>query len=176
MIGRDSLLKILMKIIDAINGWVGKAVRWFTLVLVLITVYDVVMRYVLHAGSVAMMELEVHLFAANFMLAAGWTLLIDGHVRVDLLYIRSGEKIKAWIDLLGTILLCIPYCFMVVWMALPFFTYSLSIGEFSPNPGGLPAVYLLKAVIPVTFFLIGIQGISLVIKKIYFLTGEGETT
>lgn len=166
-------MKIFIKIIDAINGWVGKTVRWFTLVLALITVYDVVMRYVFHAGSVAMMELEVHLFAGNFMLAAGWTLLIDGHVRIDLLYTRFGEKIKAWVDLLGTLLLCIPYCIMVIWMALPFLADSWSLKEFSPNPGGLPAVYILKAVIPVTFFLIGLQGISLLIKKIYFLTGEG---
>jgi TRAP-type mannitol/chloroaromatic compound transport system permease small subunit len=167
-------LKIFIRIIDAINGWVGKVVAWFTLVLVLITVYDVIMRYVFHAGSVAIMELEIHLFAGNFMLAAGWTLLVDGHVRVDLLYTRFNEKIKAWIDLLGTLFLCIPYCILAIWTALPFLAYSWSLREFSPNPGGLPAVYILKAVIPVTFFLIGIQAISLFMKKIYFLTGKGE--
>ncbi|MFH1351895.1 MAG: TRAP transporter small permease subunit [Pseudomonadota bacterium] len=166
-------MKICVRIIDAINGWIGKVVAWFTLVLVLITVYDVVMRYVFHAGSVAFMELEVHLFAMNFMLAAGWTLLVDGHVRVDLLYTRFGEKIKAFIDLFGTLFLCIPYCILAVWTALPYVADSWSLKEFSPNPGGLPAVYILKAVIPVTFFLIGLQAISMFIKKIYVLTGKG---
>ena len=76
MIRKGVLLKAFVRVIDVINGWIGKVVGWFTLILVLITVYDVVMRYVFHAGSVAFMELEVHLFAMNFMLAAGWTLLV----------------------------------------------------------------------------------------------------
>ncbi|MGD2125686.1 MAG: TRAP transporter small permease subunit [Desulfobacteraceae bacterium] len=167
-------MKAFVRVIDTINGWIGKAVGWFTLILVLITVYDVVMRYIFHAGSVAIMELEIHLFAMNFMLAAGWTFLVDGHVRVDLLYTRFNEKAKAWVDLFGTLFLCIPYCILVAWAAWPFLSNSWSIREFSPNPGGLPAVYVLKAVIPAAFLLIGIQAVSLFIKKIYFLAGKGE--
>ena len=166
------MLKAIIRKIDAINDRVGKWVGWLTLLLVLITVYDVIMRYFFRAGSVAIQEAEVHLFAMNFLLAAGWTYLNDGHVRVDILYLRFAPKIKALIDLLGSLLFCIPYCLLVIWAAGPFVMDSWAIREGSPNPGGLPATYVLKAVIPVAFFLIAVQAFSQAIKKIIFLTGK----
>jgi TRAP-type mannitol/chloroaromatic compound transport system permease small subunit len=164
----------LIRIIDAINIKVGKTVSWFTFLLVLITIYDVLMRYVFKAGTIWIQEAEWHLFAANFMLAGGWTLLRDGHVRVDLFYAKFNPKTKALIDLLGTIVFLLPFCALIIWASMPFVIASWSMLEVSPDPGGLPALYLLKTVIPVTFFLIGIQGISQLIKNFYVLI-KGET-
>ena len=164
--------RTVVRTIDSINWWVGSGVKWLTLLLVLITTYDVLMRYVFRAGSIYIQESEWHLFAANFMLAAGWTLLNDGHVRVDLVYTRLSDKKKAWIDFLGSIVFLIPYCMLVIWAAWPFVSDSWSILEGSPDPGGLPALYLLKTVIPVSFFLLGIQAISQAVKNFFILTGK----
>ena len=168
------MLEAILRTIDGINDRIGKWVAWLTLILVLITVYDVIMRYFFRAGSVAIQEAEIHLFAMNFLLAAGWTYLNDGHVRVDILYLRFGMKTKAWIDLLGALLFCVPYCLLVIWAAGPFVIDSWATREGSPNPGGLPALYVLKATIPLAFFLIALQAISQAIKKIIFLTGRGK--
>jgi TRAP-type mannitol/chloroaromatic compound transport system permease small subunit len=165
----------IIRIIDGINDRIGKWVGWLTLLLVLITVYDVIMRYFFRAGSVAIQEAEVHLFAMNFLLAAGWTYLNDGHVRVDILYLRFDPKTKAWIDLLGALFFCVPYCLLVIWAAGPFVMDSWAIRESSPNPGGLPATYVLKATIPVAFFLIAVQAFSQAVKKILFLTGKEKS-
>jgi len=165
--------RTIIRVIDNINGSVGNGVKWLTLLLVLITVYDVVMRYIFHAGSVYIQELEWHFFAANFMLAAGWTLLNKGHVRVDIFYARISDKKKAWIDFLGSIIFLLPYCMLVIWAAWPFIADSWSIGEGSSDPGGLPARYLLKTVIPVAFLLLGIQAISEVVKS-FFIIVRGE--
>ena len=168
--------RTIIRTIDNINGLVGSGVKWLTLLLVLITVYDVVMRYIFHAGSVYIQESEWHLFAANFMLAAAWTLLNEGHVRVDLFYARLGDKKKAWIDFLGSIIFLLPYCMLVIWAALPFIADSWSIWERSSDPGGLPARYLLKSVIPVAFLLLGIQAISQAVKNfIIIVRGEEKS-
>jgi TRAP-type mannitol/chloroaromatic compound transport system permease small subunit len=152
--------------IDKIDEWIGEVISWLVLLLVLVTVYDVLMRYLFQAGSVALQEIEVHLFATNFMLTAGWALLREGHVRVDLLYSRLGTRKRAWVNLLGALFLCIPYCVVVIWAAFPFVIDSWSIQEGSPDPGGLGARYLLKTVIPLAFALILLQALSQAIKNL----------
>lgn len=164
--------RTVIRTIDTINDWVGSGVKWLTLLLVLITVYDVLMRYVFRAGSIYIQESEWHLFAANFMLAAGWTLLNDGHVRVDLIYTLLDDKKKAWIDFLGSIVFLLPYCMLVIWAAWPFVVDSWSILEGSSDPGGLPARYLLKTVIPVAFLLLAIQAISQAVKNFLLIAGK----
>ena len=168
------ILRLSVRVIDGANGWIGRAVAWLTLVMVLITVYDVIMRYIFHAGSVAIVEAEIHLFAMNFLLAAGWTFLNDGHVRVDLVYTRLNRKKKAWIDLLGSLLFCIPYCMLIIWSVWPFLVDSWSVRECSPDPGGLPCRYVLKACIPLAFLLIAAQAISQAIKNLFILTCKEE--
>mgnify|MGYP000055993736 CR=1 FL=1 len=160
--------------IDALNRKVGRAVSWMTLLLVLITIYDIFMRYVCKSGSIWIQEAEWHLFAANFMLAGGWTLLRDGHVRVDVLYAKFSPRAKAAVDALGTLLLLFPFCAMVIWASVPYVMDSWALLEGSPDPGGLPGRFLLKTVIPVTFLLIGLQGISLLVKNVLVLTAHGE--
>jgi TRAP-type mannitol/chloroaromatic compound transport system permease small subunit len=156
------------------NGWIGDGVSWLSLVLVLVTVYDVFMRYFLREGSVAIQEAEWHLFAMNFMLAGGWTLLKAGHVRVDILYSRFSKHQKAWVDLLGSLVFCIPYCILVIFAAWRFVYDSWSILEGSPDPGGLPALYILKTVMPVAFLLVGLQAVSEAIKNALIILDKGE--
>lgn len=164
----------IVKKIDAINGWMGKSASWLTFFLVIITVYDVVMRYIFRKGSVAIQEAEWHLFAMNFLLAAGWTLLNDGHVRVDLLYIRLGRRKKAWIDFIGSLAFCIPFCIMVIWAAIPFVLDSWSVWEGSSDPGGLPTFFILKTIMPLAFLLVLVQALSQAIKNIAIICGKEE--
>jgi len=166
------IAKRISTIIDALNEWVGRGIAWLAAVMVVLTVYDVLMRYIFHAGSVAVYEMEWHLFAINFLIAAGWVLKHDGHVRVDLLYTRFSPRTQAWIDLAGSMLACIPFCILVIWASLPFVHNSWVLGEGSPDPGGLPARYILKAMIPLGFFFIAIQALSQAIKKFFFLMGH----
>ena len=167
-----SVLRPFVRVVDSINGWIGKGVSWFTLILVLITVYDVMMRYFFRAGSIAIQEAEWHLFAFNFMLAGAWTMLNDGHVRVDLLYHRFSQSRKAWVDFLGSLIFCIPYCLLIIWASWPFVADSWSIWEGSPDPGGLPALYILKTTIPITFLLIGFQAASQTVKNLFIILGK----
>jgi TRAP-type mannitol/chloroaromatic compound transport system permease small subunit len=145
-----------------------------TLIMVLVTMYDLIMRYVFKAGSIWIQEAEWHLFAANFMLAASWTLLNNGHVRVDLFYVKFSPKAKAWVDLAGSILFLLPYCVLIVYSSIPFVSDSWMIGEGSSDPGGLPARYILKSVIPITFILIALQGISEIIKNVAVIRKREE--
>ena len=171
-----AFLRFIVRWSDFINEKTGRAVSWLAVGMVLITVWDVALRYIFRAGSVAVQELEWHFFGINFLIAAGLTLKNDGHVRVDIFYDKINQKQKAIIDLTGNLLFLIPYCLLVIWMSYPFVANSWSLRECSPDPGGLPARYLMKAVLPVGFFLLLIQGISEAIKNFFVLSGRGEQT
>ena len=160
-----------IRVIDAINEKLGVGVSWLTTVLVIVVCYDVFTRYVLKSSSVAVQELEWHLFAIIFLMAAAYTLKDDQHVRVDVLYTRFSPRIQAWINLLGSLIFLLPFCMLVIWTSWNFVRSSFMMGEGSPNPGGLPARYLLKAVIPISFIFLALQGLSLTFKSILTLTG-----
>ncbi len=162
------------RFMDKISIRVGHAASWMTLMLVLVTMYDVIMRYIFKAGSIWIQESEWHLFAANFMLAASWTLLRNGHVRVDLFYVKFSTKTKAWVDLIGSILFLLPFCILIVYSSIPFVFDSWAIWEGSSDPGGLPARYILKSIIPLTFILLALQGISEIIKNAAVIKKRGE--
>lgn len=167
-------IKRLSERIDRFSERIGHAVSWMIFAMVLVTVYDVVMRYVFKSGSIWIQEAEWHLFAANFMLAASWTMLKDGHVRVDLFYAKFSPKTRAWINLAGTALFLLPFSAMVIWASIPFVVDSWAIWEGSSDPGGLPARYLLKTVIPITFMLLALQGASEMIKNILVIRKRPE--
>ena len=154
-------IKWLSRSIDKINEWVGRGTAWVTLGLVLVVFTDVVMRYLFNTSFVFTQELEWHLFGFIFLIGAGYTLLHDGHVRVDIIYQRQGFKGRAWINLCGVILFLIPGCMMVITTSWKFAAYSFSILEGSPDPGGIPLRFILKGCIPVGFTLLLLQGISL---------------
>jgi TRAP-type mannitol/chloroaromatic compound transport system permease small subunit len=165
-----------IKIVDGINEVIGKGASWLTLILVLIVCFDVFARYLLGQSSVGVQELEWHIFAVIFLAAAAFTLKYDEHVRVDVIYTRFGERTKAWVNLIGTILFLIPLCLVVIWSSHNFIINSFLMNETSPDAGGLPARYLLKALIPVSFFLLLLEGFSLMFKSIFKIkNGERES-
>jgi TRAP-type mannitol/chloroaromatic compound transport system permease small subunit len=164
----------LARFIDAFNTRVGHIASWMTLTIVLVTIFDVIMRYIFKSGTIWIQELEWHLFAANFMLAASWTLIQNGHVRVDIFYVNFHMKTKQWINLVGSILFLLPYCVLIVYASMPFVMDSWSMLEGSSDPGGLPGRFIIKSVIPLTFLLLALQGISEIIKNILLMTKKGE--
>ena len=166
----------LSKFIDRINEYVGRAVAWVTLLLVLVVFVDVVMRYAFNTSFVFTQELEWHLFAFIFLIGAGYTLLHDGHVRVDIIYQRLGGKGRAWINLLGVILFLLPGCFLVIKTSIKFVYNAWSILEGSPDPGGIPYRFIVKSTIPIGFALLLLQGISLGIHSFLQVIGVESTT
>jgi TRAP-type mannitol/chloroaromatic compound transport system permease small subunit len=140
--------------------------------MVLVVCYDVFTRYLLKNSMVAVQELEWHLFAVIFLIGAAYTLKNEKHVRVDIFYVKLSKKRQAWINLLGSILFLIPFSILVIWSSQNFVINSFNIREISPDPGGLPARYLLKACIPLGFFLVLLQGFSLTFTSLLTILGE----
>ncbi len=167
-------IKGLSRYIDKLNQWVGRGVAWVTLGLVLVVFADVVMRYLFNTSFVFTQELEWHLFGFIFLIGAGYTLLHDGHVRVDIIYQRLGLKGRAWINLIGVIIFLIPGCIMVMTTSWKFMANSFAILEGSPDPGGIPFRCVLKGCIPVGFTLLLLQGISLGIHSLMQILGIEE--
>ena len=144
---------------EAINRFLGRIVSWLSVALVLITVYDVMLRYLFEAGSLATQELEWHLFALIFLLAAGYTLAENEHVRVDIFYSRMSARLKAVVDFLGTLFFLLPFCALVAWTSIPFVQMSFKLMESSSDPGGLPYRFLIKSAIPVAVLFLALQGL-----------------
>ncbi|HSE92278.1 MAG TPA: TRAP transporter small permease subunit [Methylomirabilota bacterium] len=166
-------LEALSRVVDAINERVGRSIRVLTLLMVVITTYDVVMRYVFRTSFVFIQELEWHLFAFLFLVAAGYAHLKGDHVRVDIFYARMAPRARAAVDVGGALLFLFPTCFLVVVTAIPFVRASLRVLEGSPDPGGIPARYILKMAIPAGFGLLALQGISQLVKSVRTLQGKG---
>lgn len=158
--------------LDALNEHIGRAVSWLSLALVLLIVYDVAMRYLFQAGSVALQELEWHLFALLFLLGAGYTLKYDEHVRVDIIYQRLHPRVRAAIDVGGAALFLIPFCILVAYSAWPFIYDAFIYNEASSDPGGLPYRYLLKAAIPLGMGLLIIQALASIARNLAFLASK----
>ncbi len=153
-------MRKFVKLLDSFSERTGGIVSWLALVLVVVTAYDVFARYIFKAGSVALQELEWHIFSVIFLLAAAYTLKKDAHVRVDLIYARLSARGKAIIDLLGSLFFLLPFCAIVIYTSAGFVESSWAVLEGSGDPGGLPGRYALKATIIVGFVLLGAQGIS----------------
>ena len=167
-------LRIYINFIDSWNLKFGALVSWLTTFLVLLVCYDVFTRYFLKESSVAIQELEWHIFAVLFLMSAGYTLQQDKHVRVDLLYSRFSPKKQAWINLIGCFLFLIPFCVLIIFTSKNFVLNSFSVKEISPDPGGLPARYGLKAIIPLSFLVLLFQGISLLFKSLLTILSTEE--
>jgi TRAP-type mannitol/chloroaromatic compound transport system permease small subunit len=154
-------LKTVSRWIDILNEWVGRGVAWVTAGLVMVVFVDVLMRYIFNLSFVFTQELEWHLFGFIFLIGAGYTLLHDGHVRVDIIYQRIGAKGRAWVNFIGVLLFLIPGCIMVITTSWKFTMTSFSMLEGSPDPGGIPFRFIIKGCIPVGFTLLLLQGISM---------------
>jgi TRAP-type mannitol/chloroaromatic compound transport system permease small subunit len=154
-------LHLICRVIDGVNAGLGRAVAWLTVLVVLVVFANVLLRYFLHSSFVFMQELEWHLFAVIFLLGGGYTLLKDGHVRVDIIYQRLSPRGRAWLNLCGVLLFLLPGCYLVMTTSLSFVNSSLQMMEVSPDPGGIPFRFVLKSMIPLGFLLIGLQGIAM---------------
>ena len=152
--------------IQYLTRFLGKTISWSSLILTFIIVTDVFFRYVFSITSAATFEIEWHLFGLMFLLGAAWTLDQDKHVRVDLFYQRFGPKTKALINLIGTLIFLIPFCWVTLITSIDFVQSSFLLNETSPDPGGLPARYLIKSAIPVGFGLLMLQGVVLMLNSI----------
>ncbi len=171
-------LQQLTASIDRVSDWTGRLVAWLVLFLALLVCYDVSMRYLFYSGSVALQELEWHLFTAIFLLGAAPTLKHNGHVRVDIFYQSKyfSPQARAWVNLLGTLIFLLPFCLIIIIVSWPFVRNAFLQNEGSPDPGGLPYRYLLKAVIPLGFGLLTLQGIAEAIRSLLALKGHCEAT
>ena len=163
----------IAKTIDATNERIGRAVLWLVLAVTLISAANALMRYGFGMSSNAWLEIQWYLFGAIFLLAAGYTLKHNGHVRVDVLYGRWPPRVRAWIDLLGAALFLLPLCVLMVWLSWHGFIESFQRDELSSDAGGLLR-WPVRLLIPLGFALLGLQGVSELIKRVAFLRGQGE--
>ncbi|MEG2046014.1 MAG: TRAP transporter small permease subunit [Comamonas sp.] len=165
----QALLK-LSRGIDRLNALVGRYVIWLILGATVISAVNAIVRKVLHTSSNAFLEVQWYLFAASFLLAAGYTLLEKEHVKVDVINSKLALRTRVWIDVMGFALFLTPMCLIVLYYGTPFFLQALRTGEMSSNAGGLIRwpVYLMM---PLGFGLLLLQGLSELIKRIAFLAG-----
>lgn len=169
----QSLLTVSASI-DRINDWVGRQISWFSFLLVLVICIDVLMRYFFNQSVIWITELEKYLFAFIFLFGAAYAFKEDKHVRVDLFYSKMGPKGKAWINLLGGVLFLIPWSFIIVQVAWHYAYASWNIGESSAQPGGLPALYLMKFGIFLGFALLLLQAISSVFRSLHVILSASK--
>jgi TRAP-type mannitol/chloroaromatic compound transport system permease small subunit len=165
-------LKNVANAIDAINDWIGRSLSWLTLGMVVVTFAVVLMRYIFGLGSTIMQETIVYMHATVFMICAGYALVHNGHVRCDIFYGSASPRAKAIIDIVGTIVFLIPMCVLIVWVSWPYAAASWEVLEGSPEGRmGIPAVFLLKTLIPVFAALLALQAVSLLVQSALLLAG-----
>ena len=165
----QALLK-LSRGIDWLNGLVGKYVIWLILASTVISGVNAIVRKVFNASSNAYLEVQWYLFAASFLLAAGYTLLQGEHVKIDVVSSRFSKRGQIWIDVIGFTLFLTPVCLTILWYGIPFFLRGFTSGEMSSNAGGLVR-WPVYAMIPLGFGLLLLQGWSELIKRVAFLQG-----
>lgn len=168
-------LRWISRMIDGLNGLIGLSLRWVAVALVLLGVVNVVGRYLgAHLGmqlsSNAILEAQTQAFNLIFLLGAAWLLSRQGHIRVDILHSRLRQRTREWIDLIGHILILLPFSLTVFWFSWNYVMRSWSRMEISPNPDGLP-LYPIKTVILIGFALLALQALSEIIKRIDALRG-----
>jgi TRAP-type mannitol/chloroaromatic compound transport system permease small subunit len=165
---------VLADRIDGLNRAIGRGAAWLGLFVVLAQFLVVVLRYGFGIGSIWLTESIIYGHAALFMLAGAWTLREGGHVRVDVFYAQASPRSKAWVDLCGALLLLLPFMLVLAWLSLPYVARSWAILETSRETSGIPAVFLLKTLIPVFALAMALQGVSQAIRAAHVLAGKGD--
>ncbi len=164
------LLLRLSGLIDALNERVGRLSYWLILVMVLISAGNATVRYAFDRSSNAWLEIQWYLFSAVFLFCAGYTLLHNQHVRIDVITSHLSGRARAWIDILGTLFFLLPMAIAIMWLSWPVFVDAYVHHEVSTNAGGL-TVWPARLMVPIGFFLLVLQGFSELIKRIAFLLG-----
>lgn len=168
-------LLALSRAIDALNTFIGKSVAWLVLVAVLISAINAVSRKLFNVSSNAWLEAQWYLFSAVFLIAAGYTLLNNEHVKVDLLYSRYSRRTQLLVEIFGTLFFLLPFCLVTVYLSWPIVTAKFASGEVSNNTGGL-MLWPVWALVPIGFGLLALQGLSELIKRIAILNGTMPDT
>ena len=163
-----AILLRISALIDAVNERIGRTVYWLVLASVVVSSGNAVVRYALDTSSNAWLEIQWYLYTGFFLIGAGYTLLRNEHVRIDIIYSRLKQRIRAWIDVFGGIFFLLPMALIILWLSWPVFVDSYNLHEYSSNPGGLLR-WPVKLMIPVGFLLLALQGVSEIIKRIAFL-------
>jgi TRAP-type mannitol/chloroaromatic compound transport system permease small subunit len=167
--GVQTLLR-LSAAIDALNQRIGRTVMWLVLVAVLVSAVNAIVRKAFDTSSNAWLELQWQMFGAVFMLCAAYTFLKNEHIRIDIVNSHFPKPVRDWIDLLGHLLFLMPFVILMLVDGWPFFLASWRIGEQSMNAGGLPQ-WTAKFLIPAGFFLLFLQGLSEIVKRIAVMRG-----
>ena len=160
------------RLIDLVNGWIGKLAMVMILAATLISAGNALMRYTFNYSSNAYLEIQWYLFGAVFMLGGGYAFLRNAHVRIDVINSRLSARGRNWVDVFGIVFFLFPLCYMLATMGWPVFERAWISGEVSSSAGGLIRwpVFLL---IPVGFALLALQGLSELIKRLNFLFAAG---
>lgn len=158
------------RLVDAVNERIGAAAVWLVLITVLISTGNAITRKAFDLSSNAALEIQWYLFSAIFLLGASWTLMRNEHVRIDVIAGRLSPRAQNWIDVFGIVFFLLPMTVMILWLSWPVFTLAWTSGEMSSNPGGLIR-WPVRLLVPVGFFLLTLQGLSELIKRIAFLQG-----
>ena len=167
----QALLRV-SRLIDGLNERIGRVMYWLVLVAVIVSAGNAISRKVLNLSSNAYLELQWYLFSALFLFCAGYTLLRNEHVRIDVVAGRFSARTQAWIDIFGTVFFLLPMAVLFIYLSWPIFIRTYVQGEISTNAGGL-LIWPARFMVPVGFTLLTLQGLSELIKRIAFLTGHG---
>ena len=165
----NALLK-LSRLIDALTERIGKAVLWLVLIVVLVSAANAIMRYTIHYSSNAFLEIQWYLFGVIFLFSSGYTLLRNEHVRIDLISSKFSKRGQVWIDIFGILFFLMPMAIVIMLLSWPVFMHAFESQEMSNSAGGLIA-WPARLMIPVGFFLLILQAISELIKRVGFLMG-----
>src|SRR5215475_11934986 len=169
-------MRLLLKFadgVDALSEWIGQTMKWLVLFSSLISAGNALVRYSLHTSSNAWLEIQWYMFGAMFLLAAGYALKYDEHVRVDVFFSKMSPKTQAWVDVVGTILFLMPMAVIIAWLSIPMVVNSYKIHEYSSDAGGLLR-WPIKLMIPLGFALLALQGVAEIIKKTAVARGIRE--
>ena len=165
-----SPLLTLSRVIDRFSEFVGRWVAWLVLAAVLISAANAIVRKAFNTSSNAYLEIQWYLFAAVFLLAAGYTMLRQGHVKIDVVAGRFSKRTQIWIDVIGLVFFVFPLVFTVIQLSWPLVVRAYVMNEYSSNAGGLIR-WPVFALLPLGFILLGIQAVSELIKRVAFLRG-----
>jgi len=170
------MLRKLADWIDVLNDTLGRGVTWLTLVMALVMFFTVVFRYAFNMGWIWLQESVTYMHGILFMVAGGYALLNEQHVRIDIFYRPMSERKKAMVNIFGVLFLLFPTCYVILYYGSSYVADSWRVLEGSREAGGLPGVFLLKSIILVFPALVGLQGISKLIRCAYTLTESQDTT
>ena len=159
--------------VDRLTEHIGQWLKWLVLFSSLISAGNALMRYTIHYSSNAWLEIQWYMFGAMFLLAAGYALKHDEHVRVDVFFSKMSPQQQAWVDVFGGILFLMPMALIIAWLSIPMVVNSITIREHSSDAGGLLR-WPIKIMIPLGFALLALQGVAEIIKKYAVATGVRE--